>query len=147
MNEHTPSREAARLHKDDAFHLLQNGRRRAALRYLFERAPGETRIQELADNVAAWEHDTSVQELASDDRQRVYISLYQTHLPTLAEHGVVDYDRDRGVVALRPLAGALEPFLGDRLRDPDADVVASPDRQPATSSNSSDGGGLLARFR
>jgi hypothetical protein len=34
-----------------------------------------------------------------DVREAVYISLHQNHLPTLAEHDVVRYDRDRKGVA------------------------------------------------
>jgi hypothetical protein len=84
---------------DDIFHLLQNSRRRDVLAYLEETE--QTTLRELAEHIAASENGVSVAGLRSAQRKRVYISLYQTHLPKLAAHGVIDYDKSRGTVALR----------------------------------------------
>jgi hypothetical protein len=86
---------------DTLFHLLQNSRRRAVLRYLSGRE-GSVRMRDVAEQVAAWEHDTTVDRLTSEERQRVYITLYQSHLETLAEAGVIRYDKPRGVIEPRP---------------------------------------------
>lgn len=102
--------------KDDAFHLLQNARRRAVLRYLRAHADQERfRMRDLAEEVAAWEHNTTVRQLTSDERQRVYIGLYQSHLPKLDDYGVIEYNQPRGVVEQTALLGALAPFLEDGL--------------------------------
>jgi hypothetical protein len=89
------------LSKDELFHLLQNSRRRAVLRYLRGRE-GPVRMRDVAEQVAAWEHDTTVAGLSSDERQRVYIALYQSHLDALAEAGVIAYDKSRGTVEPLP---------------------------------------------
>ncbi len=100
----------AELSLDDVHHLLQTKRRRDVLRYLRD-AEGPVRLRELAEQVAAWEQGTTVDELRSDERQRVYISLYQSHLPKLDNHGIVEYDKDRGRVDSTPRTAQLEPYL------------------------------------
>lgn len=128
-----------RLTKDVAFHLLQNPRRRAVLRYLLWGDEGTHVMRDVAEAVAAWEHDTTVASLAGAERQRVYISLYQSHLPKLADAGVIDYDQDRGVIEPRPPIRVLESFLGESL---EADANLSTDGTGSTTGLS----GVLARF-
>ena len=41
----------------------------------------------------------------------MYVSLYQSHLPTMAEEGIVRYDRDRGEVELTPAAAAVDVYM------------------------------------
>lgn len=98
------------LSLDEIYHLLQTKRRRDVLRYLRE-ADGPVRLRELAEQVAAWEQDTTVERLSSDERQRVYISLYQSHLPKLDNHGIVDYDKDRGRVEATSRTSQLDSYL------------------------------------
>jgi len=97
------------LSKDELFHLLQNSRRRGVLRYLRGRE-GPVRMREVAEQVAAWEHDTTVAGLSSDERQRVYVALYQSHLDTLAESGVIEYDKSGGVIEPRPLLDRVAAY-------------------------------------
>lgn len=102
--------DAASLSKDDIFHLLQNERRRLVLRYL--RGTDEpVRMRDIAEQVAAWEHDTTVEELTSTQRQRVYIPLYQSHLSKLDEAGLIDYQQNRGIVERKPLADQVDSYL------------------------------------
>jgi DNA-binding transcriptional ArsR family regulator len=84
---------------DETFALLQNQRRRTTLRTLRERGP-ELTHGELAEHVAARENDVAREAVTSVQRKRVYISLYQNHLPRLADAGAVTYDPGRGDVAL-----------------------------------------------
>jgi hypothetical protein len=100
----------AGIPEDDLFHLLQNERRRNVLRYLRDR-DGSVEMRDVAEQVAAWEHDTTVEQLSSDERQRVYISLYQSHLDTLEETGVIDYNQSRGVVTPTPLLDDVVRYL------------------------------------
>jgi len=95
---------------DDVFHLLQSQRRRAAIRYLSD-TDGPVEMRDLAEQVAAWENDTTVQALTSEERQRAYIPLYQSHLPKLDEEGVINYNKNRGIVEKTPLATQLERYL------------------------------------
>ena len=101
---------AASLSADDLFHLLQNSRRRAVLRYLRGRE-GLVRMRDVAEQVAAWENDTAVAQLTSQERQRVYISLYQSHLETLEEVGVIAYNKPRGVIKPRPLLDHVAAYV------------------------------------
>ncbi|WP_436345052.1 DUF7344 domain-containing protein [Natronorubrum sp. FCH18a] len=85
------------LSDDDVFHLLQTFRRRETIRYLLHEN-GSVRMRDIAEHVAAEEHGTTVADLTSTQRQRVYIPLYQSHLPKLDEAGVIEYDKARGLV-------------------------------------------------
>jgi hypothetical protein len=113
--------EPGTLDTDDVFHLLQNERRRRVIEYLREHEGGSTEgvdMRDVVEDIAAREHDTSVDLLSSDERQRVYIALYQSHLPKLDDHDVIEYDQDRGWVRLAPGGEQTFPYLdlgdGDR---------------------------------
>lgn len=97
---------AGELSIDEVCHILQNGRRRNALQFLRE-ADEVVRMGDLAEAVAAWENETTVDRLRCEQRKRVYIALHQVHLPKLDEAGVVDYDSDRGTISLLPAARPL----------------------------------------
>ena len=95
---------------DDVFHLLQNQRRRRVLRCLRD-VDGTVAMSDVAEQVAAWEHDTTVDALTSNQRQRVYIALYQRHLPKLDDMDVVDYNQSRGLVTPQPRADRVIEYL------------------------------------
>jgi hypothetical protein len=89
------------LSLSEAFEILQNKRRRDVLRHLAASEDNTTTLSELAEHVAAKENDIDRSELSSTQRKRVYIGLYQCHLPKMDDLGVVDYDQDRGTVELQ----------------------------------------------
>lgn len=98
------------LSTDTVYRVLSDKRRRYALHYLKQRKEPVS-VRELAEQVAAWENDKAVDELTSQERKRVYIALYQSHLPTLHKEGVVAYDADRGRVELSAAMRNREIFL------------------------------------
>ncbi|RBI60417.1 hypothetical protein DMJ13_19110 [halophilic archaeon] len=98
------------IRKDDLFHLLQSSRRRFVLAYLQE-LNQEVSLGELADQVAAWEHNTTTDKLLSNDRRKVYISLYQVHLDSLEEYGIINFDKDRVFVTRTEKASQLDPYV------------------------------------
>ncbi|AFZ74671.1 DUF7344 domain-containing protein [Natronobacterium gregoryi] len=104
------SEDDERLSKDVIFELLKNRRRREVLAYLLE-AEETVTLGELAEQIAAWENDTSVNALSSDQRKRVYVALYQTHLPKMDDAGIVEYDQDRGLISLSENADLLMMYL------------------------------------
>jgi hypothetical protein len=106
----TDDSEPDRLTKDTVFSVLSNQRRRHVLACLRDEPEGSN-IRDLSRQIAAWENDVPVVEVTYKQRKRVYTSLHQTHLPKLADSGVIDYDRDRGTVALTEHAATLEEFL------------------------------------
>jgi DNA-binding transcriptional ArsR family regulator len=103
----TPESE---LSKDTIFSMLSNQRRRHVLHYL-KRNTGPATIRDLAEQIAAWENGIDIQELSYKQRKRVYTSLHQTHLPKLDDCGIVEYNRDRGVVTLTDRVSELNVYL------------------------------------
>jgi DNA-binding transcriptional ArsR family regulator len=100
------------LSADQAFDILSNRRRRYALHYLSENPGGET-LQELARQLAAWENEIEVEEVSKKQQKRVYVSLYQTHIPKLESEGIVEYDDDSGNITLTRRADGVTTYLRD----------------------------------
>jgi hypothetical protein len=100
----------SRFTTDEAYEILSYKRRRYAVHYL-KQVDEPISVQELAEQVAAWEHDKPIEALDSQERKRVYVSLYQSHLSTLDEVGVVEYDDDRGEVALSETTREADIYL------------------------------------
>ena len=100
--------QADELPPGDLYHLLQNERRRALLRYVSSH-DGPVELGELAEHIASLETGVDPSEVPSDARRRVYISLHQTHVDKLAKMGVIE--ANRGIV--RPAEGLaqLQPYL------------------------------------
>lgn len=95
---------------DLVFEILSNTRRRMMLYYLSQNE-GQATIQELAEQIAALENDVPVDELRRRQRKRVYVSLYQTHVPKLEDSGIVEYDDESGEVRLTERAGEFDSYL------------------------------------
>jgi DNA-binding transcriptional ArsR family regulator len=81
------------------YSILADPRRRNLVHFL-KQTNEPKRIGDLAEQLAAWENGKDPGDITSQERKRVYISLYQSHLPTLDKAGVVEYDKDRGTVRL-----------------------------------------------
>lgn len=107
QNEDDPS-----LSEDGLFEVLANRRRRQVIEYL-RKTDGTTTVSELAEYIASEETDTPINQLSSYDRKRVYISLYQNHLPVMDNANVVDYEEHRKTVQLKETVTELEPYLTD----------------------------------
>ena len=100
------------LTRDDIFHVLQCRRRRLVLKYLQEYdGDGPATMSDIAEHIAAFEYDTTVAALRSQERQRVYIALYQSHLPKMDKAGVIEYEQDRGLVETTELTKSFDPYL------------------------------------
>lgn len=102
--------ETPTLPDDDIFHILQTNRRRDAIRYLLEKNDA-VKMRDVAEYVAAKENDTTVAELSSTERQRVYIPLYQSHLPKLDKEGIIEYNKSRGIVRPTEKLKLFRPYL------------------------------------
>lgn len=88
--------ESSRLTNDDVFEILSNARRRRVI-FLLHTAREPMELGELAEQIATAELGEPPDQ---DQYKRLYISLYQTHLPKLEEHGVVEYDTESKLVTL-----------------------------------------------
>ncbi|NHN49785.1 hypothetical protein G9464_19635 [Halostella sp. JP-L12] len=98
------------LSLDVMFEVLKNERRRFVLKY-FDENEGPVALGDLAEHVAARENDKPVRELTSGERKRVYVGLYQCHLPKMDDAGIVDFNRNRGRIELGPNADLLDEYL------------------------------------
>jgi hypothetical protein len=98
------------LDREVVFDVLRNERRRYAFHYL-RRRDGPVPLRELSDQVAAWEYDTDVDDLDQAQRQRVYVSLCQNHLPKMDEADVVDFDSGDNTVELAENASDVRVYL------------------------------------
>lgn len=88
---HTADSGNVRLTLDQALQLLSNGRRRAVMDRLS--TEGATTRSALADHLEA---------TMDGGRKSHYVSLYQCHLPKMADHGVIVYDQRAGDVEPGP---------------------------------------------
>jgi len=100
------------LSQDTAFEILSNSRRRYVLYYLRQQQE-PVQLTALAEHVAAWENGTDIESLGNQERKRVYVSLYQTHVPKLADVGLVDYDKEAGTVALAEKGERMDQYLSE----------------------------------
>lgn len=109
-----PSSESAAdqppLSPDEVFHILQTFRRRETIRYMLE-VDDAVKMGDVAEHVSAKEHETTVATLTSTQRQRVYIPLYQSHLPKLDEAGIIEYNKARGIVRPTDRLELFRPHL------------------------------------
>jgi DNA-binding transcriptional ArsR family regulator len=103
--------KSAPVSQDTVFDILSNARRRYVLYYL-RKAEEPVELSDLARELAAWENETGPEDLTDQQQKRVYVSLYQTHIQKLADAGMVDYDKDTGLVSLAEGAEELRGYLG-----------------------------------
>ncbi|WP_135534008.1 hypothetical protein [Halostella pelagica] len=98
------------LSKTEIFDVLRNQRRRYVLQYL-KRNDTPVELGDLASQVAAWEYNTTIDEVTSAQRKRVYTTLQQTHLPKLDETEIVEYDSSRGTIESTETTDDLNIYL------------------------------------
>lgn len=99
------------LTRDEIFTMLSNRRRRWVLHFLKQSDDRQVDLRTLVDTISAWEYDTSPEELPWKKRKRIYTALRQSHLPKLADAGVIEYDRNRGEVELTDGAREVRMYL------------------------------------
>ena len=105
-----PGDTGGQFSEQTVFHLLRNQRRRYALHYLKrEQAPVE--MGDLVDQVAAWENGTTPDAVDDDERQRVYVSLFQSHLPRMEERGIVRIDEESRTISLTDAAAGIDVYV------------------------------------
>jgi hypothetical protein len=100
MNESRDANEG--ITTDACLSLLADARRRAVLLSVYDRDPDDP---------------IPVEEAFTDPiTERAEVTLTHNHLPKLADHDVVRWDREKGTVARGPAFGEIEPFI-ERLDD------------------------------
>lgn len=79
------------------FDILRNERRRRVLKHLDD-DDGRATLGEMAERLAAIENDKPESQITSQERKRLYVGLYQCHLPRMDESGAIAFDDDRGTI-------------------------------------------------
>ncbi|GAB7093607.1 hypothetical protein JCM30237_07590 [Halolamina litorea] len=98
------------LSQTEAFDILSNDRRRHALHYLIGRDEG-AEIGELSEQIAAWENGENLEQVSSEERRRVYVSLHQTHLPRMDDAGLLQYENSRDTIELTERGESLRVYM------------------------------------
>jgi hypothetical protein len=97
--------------EDELFDVLANRRRRFAVHLLKREEKAETRIGDMAEQIAAWENGVDTTEITGSERKRVYTALQQSHLPKMDDAGVVEFNKDRGIVKPTPALQNVELYM------------------------------------
>ncbi len=99
--------EDDRLSLDCVFAMLRSNRRRSAIRCLL-RTTEPISVEELTTAVAEYEEGETVTQ---NQHRRYYSTLYQLHLPKLADAGLIEYDESNHEVSTNDSIRWVEPFL------------------------------------
>lgn len=90
-------------HADEAttelLEILAHRRRRYALQCLRD-YDTPLLLADLADEVAVREYDAPLTAIDAENVNRIYVSLYHTHVPKLVDYGYVQFDQERDSVSL-----------------------------------------------
>lgn len=91
------------------FDLLRDARRRFVLYYLFSIDGDVAEREAVVDAISTYERAGADSD-DYPDPETVRIELHHSHLPQLAEAGVIDYDRRQGTIRFTP-SPALEEWV------------------------------------
>jgi hypothetical protein len=110
-NDADPEPTAVGVPFDALLDIAQSERRRQCLRTVNEH--GRLELTDLAEIVAAAEVNTTRDQLQSQQRKRVYVSLYQTHMSKLDARGLVRWNQENGTVCATAETGPAVDALDD----------------------------------
>lgn len=103
--------------QDEIFSVLSHSHRRFILQYLHS-ADTPISIDELAAELVAWKNPLSAADQLSDGRATlVKISLMHSHLPKMAEAGLIRYDEIQQTVTLGDRADEGRAHLQTMVND------------------------------
>ncbi|VTT88147.1 hypothetical protein DM2_1481 [Halorubrum sp. DM2] len=102
--------EDAAIGFDQLFEILKNQRRRRVLQYLIEN-DGEVTLDHLAEEIAARETGKDIKQITSQERKRVYVGLYQCHLPKMDDYGAISYNKPRGRIEMGEHTSLFDRYL------------------------------------
>lgn len=101
--------DSGRQFEEQLFDVLSNERRRFAVYAMSGRE--EIDLGKLARTIAAWETEKPESQVSSAERKRVYTALQQSHLPRLAEAGLIEYDDRASVIHPQPSLEECEVYM------------------------------------
>ena len=120
---------------DSCLQLVADQHRRQVIHNLRREAEGTATFSDLVEQLSSRAADST--DGPPQDREELAIRLQHTHLPKLADHGVIDFDHRTGTVRYQPdeqveavldsLAENLSPWVPDA-SDAHAGTASRPDR-------------------
>lgn len=99
------------LELDEVFAALGHPRRRYLV-YTLANGESEVALPELAAKIAAWERDIPTDAVSEEARRRVHTSLYHSHVPKLADLGVIEHVEAEGILVRAHNTTQVETVLG-----------------------------------
>lgn len=93
----------------DLFEALSSQRRRYIL-YCLQRED-QTSVDAVAEQVAAWERGQPIEEVSEEYVDRVRIDLIHSHIGTLRDTALIEYDHRTQEIVFRDPPRLLEAFL------------------------------------
>lgn len=102
--------ESPELPMDTLLEVAQNQRRRRIIQYL-SADDGAVEIGELAEYLASLEYECPDAGPTSTQRKRLYVGIYQGHLPKMDDLGIVEFDKERGRIEPGPNARQATRFV------------------------------------
>jgi DNA-binding transcriptional ArsR family regulator len=103
------------LQDDQLYRVLASRPRRRLLYYLND--VGQSTVGELAEVLVGWETSEKGGMATETEYDWTVIRLQHSHLPMLAEAGLVTYDEETGVVDCEPLDDAVTDLLARSIAD------------------------------
>ena len=86
---------------DTVFDLLSDARRRYTLYYLFAMEGDVAEFEAVVNAVCNYE-GAGTDSTSPSPPENIRVKLHHSHLPKLAEAGVIDYDRRQGTIRFTP---------------------------------------------
>ena len=105
-----PNPRGSELSRNELFDLLSNRRRRFVLHAL-KRMEEPVELTELSTYVAAWEMEMEPEEIDSEDRRSVHVTLRRTHLPKLDEKNVIQFNESENTIRSADLLDDIEVHI------------------------------------
>ena len=96
--------------EDVIYAILKSTRRRMTIEYLTNEEPPVS-LRGLTETLAAKENDTSKEKLSLQERRQAYTGLYQVHLPKMDDVGVIEFDKELGLIDRGKTWSEFEPFV------------------------------------
>ena len=88
--------------------LIVGKERRARLIECLREFDEAVTLPDLAEEIAVREFDAEITELSGERIKEIYLTLYHTDVPKLAEADILEYDQERDLVSSGPKLSALE---------------------------------------
>lgn len=120
--------EPSRHDVNTVFELLSRSRCRYVTYYFLKNQ--HTNVEQLSRQITAWERSVSLDSVSEREQRPVKTSLIHDHLPRLAEHGLLEYDRRSGDVTS---TATFESMRDEIRRARTLDEGPIPDEEPLDS--------------